>query len=213
MKQITTLMILVATTLTGIVHAQDVVPGYREKLTFGLKAGLNYSNVYDSKGEQFNADPRFGFAGGAFVGIPIGKFLGIQPEVLFSQKGFRATGTVLGSPYELNRVTDYLDIPVFLVLKPVDFVSIMAGPQFSYLMKQTDSFGNSTNSSAQQQEFNNDNIRKNTVCFVGGADITLNHFVVSGRVGWDLFENNGDGTTTTPRYKNVWGQATVGFRF
>lgn len=214
MKQLMT-TILGAIIVTHAVNAQDgdAALDYREKLTFGLKAGLNYSNVYDSQGEQFNADPRTGFAGGATLGIPIGRFLGIQPEVLFSQKGFRATGNVLGSPYNLNRVTDYLDIPIFVVLKPVDFISIMAGPQFSYLMKQTDSFSGSTNSAAQQQEFNNDNIRKNTVCFVGGADINFRHFVFGARVGWDLFQNNGDGSTTTPRYKNVWGQATVGLRF
>jgi len=31
-------------------------------------------------------------------------------------------------------------------------------------------------------------------------------------VGWDLMKNNGDGTKTTPRYKNVWAQVSVGFR-
>jgi hypothetical protein len=33
------------------------------------------------------------------------------------------------------------------------------------------------------------------------------------RGSWDLKNNNGDGTSTTPRYKNVWYQATVGYRF
>jgi len=37
--------------------------------------------------------------------------------------------------------------------------------------------------------------------------------VLSGRVAWDLYDNNGDGTSTTPRYKNVVGQITLGYRF
>eukprot|EP01035_Chromulina_nebulosa_P004934 gene4934-6703_t len=33
----------------------------REKLTFGIKAGINYSNVWDEQGQDFEADPRVGF--------------------------------------------------------------------------------------------------------------------------------------------------------
>jgi hypothetical protein len=44
-------------------------------------------------------------------------------------------------------------------------------------------------------------------------DFNLNQFVVSGRAGWDLQKNNGDGTSTNPRYKNVWYQATIGLKF
>jgi hypothetical protein len=80
-------------------------------------------------------------------------------------------------------------------------------------MKQKDVFANAFTTIEQETEFQNDNVRKNTLCFTGGADINLNHFVIGARVGWDLMNNNGNGTTTTPRYKNVWYQATVGFRF
>lgn len=192
--------------------AQDETDA-RENFAFGLKVGTNYSNVYDSEGEEFDADAKFGFAGGAFASIPIGQLLGIQPELLYSQKGFQASGTILGDPYEINRTTNYIDIPVFFVIKPIQFVSIMAGPQFSYLISQQDAFSNGVTTIEQENEFENDNIRRNTLCFVGGLDINLNHIVVSGRGGWDLFNNNGDGTSTTPRYKNVWVQATVAYRF
>jgi len=47
---------------------------------------------------------------------------------------------------------------------------------------------------------------------VGGVDINLVNIVLGARVGLDMYNNNGDGTSTTPRYKNVWAQATVGFR-
>jgi hypothetical protein len=41
----------------------------------------------------------------------------------------------------------------------------------------------------------------------------LNSAVIGARVGWDLMQNNGDGSSSTIRYKNVWYQATIGFRF
>jgi len=81
------------------------------------------------------------------------------------------------------------------------------------LQIQKDVFGSATTTVDQETQFKNDNIRKNTLCFIGGADLNLDHVVVGARLGWDLFNNNGDGTSTTPRYKNVWYQGTIGFRF
>ena len=184
----------------------------RQKVSFGLKAGINYSNVWDEQGEDFTADPRVGFAGGVFIGIPIGKYLGFQPELLISQKGFQGAGTLLAQPYSFSRTTTYLDVPLQLQLKPIEYVTIVLGPQYSYLISQKDVFTFGSNSVEQEQEFENDNIRKNTLGFVAGLDINISHVVVSGRLGWDFQTNNGDGSNSTPRYKNQWLQLTLGFK-
>ncbi len=186
---------------------------FRDRLLFGLKVGANYSNVYDAQGEVFQTNPKLGLAAGAFLSIPIGKYLGIQPEVLFSQKGFQATGRILGSTYNITRTTSYIDVPLLFAFKFSEFITLMGGPQYSYLVKRRDVFANATTSSAQETEFQNDNVRVNTLSFVGGVDINLKHIVLSARAAWDIQNNNGDGTSTTPRYKNVWYQGTIGYRF
>lgn len=185
----------------------------REKLMLGFKLGLNLSNVYDEQGENFDADAKFGMAVGAFVAIPIGKYLGVQPELLFSQKGFQATGSLLGTNYSFTRTTNFIDVPIFLAIKPTEVLTLLVGPQYSYLIKQTDAFASGNNTTEQVKEFENDNIRKNILSFALGADINLNHLVLGGRACWDVQTNNGDGTSSTPRYKNVWYQATIGYRF
>jgi hypothetical protein len=185
----------------------------RSQITFGIKAGTNYSNVYDSQNQDFNADSKFGFVGGVFVGIPLGQFLGIQPELLYSQKGFKATGSLLGSPYSLTRTTNYLDVPLLIALKPIGLITILAGPQYSYLLSQKNVYDNSIMTVQQEQTFKNENIRKNIFGFLGGIDINISNLVIGARVGWDITNNNGDGTSTTPRYKNVYYQATLGYRF
>lgn len=205
------LIIGAITTMANFSSAQET--DLRERLLFGLKAGVNYSNVYDTQGEEFQADPKLGLAAGAFIAIPIGKYLGIQPEVLYSQKGFKATGRILGGNYEFTRTTSFIDVPLLVSFKPSEFITLLAGPQYSYLIKQSDVFANSSTSFLQEQEFENDNIRKNILCLTGGVDITMKHIVLGARVGWDIQNNNGDGTSATPRYKNVWYQATVGYRF
>ncbi len=201
-------LILMMVVMTLALNSNSAQSGF----VFGVKGGANYSNQYDSKTSDFTATSKFGFAAGAFLGIPLGQYLGIQPEILFSQKGFKATGKVLGSPYDLTRTTDYIDVPLLLTIKPIEYVSIVVGPQYSYLIKQKDVFSNNIFSTEQSKEFTNENLRKNVLGFVGGVDINVKSVVVGLRAGWDIQNNNGDGTTTTPRYKNAWTQATLGFR-
>lgn len=184
----------------------------REKLVFGAKAGANLSNVYDASGENFKADPKMGFVGGAFLGIPIGKYLGIQPELLFSQKGYQSTGTMLGASYADVRTTSFLDVPLQVQFKPSQFVTFLGGVQYSYLLNQKDVLSYGSNYIEQYQAFKNDNIRRNIFGAVLGVDVTINHFIISSKACWDLQNNAGDGSSSMPRYKNVWLQLGVGFR-
>jgi hypothetical protein len=206
------LTIAAVTSLAFHSIAQDNASPEYDRVRIGVKAGVNYSNVYDSQGAAFVANPKFGLAAGGFLSVPVIPFVGLQLEVMYSQKGFQATGDVLGSTYNFTRTTDYIDVPLFITLKPVRILTIMAGPQFSYLTRQTDAFATATTSIAQEQQFENDNLRKNLMSFVAGVDINLGHLILGGRVGWDLQNNSPDGSSTTPRYKNTWYQFTMGVR-
>lgn len=185
----------------------------KQKVVPGFKLGLNRSNVYDEAGQGFVASAKTGFAGGAFLALPIGSFLGIQPEILLSQKGFGSYGTMYGERYWLERTTTFLDIPLQLQVKPFRFLFLYAGVQYSYLLNQRDRITYGINSVEQREEFATDNIRKNIFGAVTGVDVNIRHFVLSGRAAWDLRANRGDGSSYTPRYKNIWLQATIGYRF
>jgi hypothetical protein len=213
MKRAILTIVLITLSVSNSIAQESTITDNREKLFFGLKVGANYSNVYDSESEDFVADSKFGIAAGAFVSVPLGKFIGIQPEILFSQKGFKSSGTFLGTAYEATRTTNYIDVPLLFAVKPIEFITILFGPQYSYLMKQKDEFTSGSFSSSEEEEFTNDNIRKNTFSFIGGADLNYENFIVGLRTGWDLKNNQGDGSSNTPRYKNMWYQATVGYRF
>ena len=206
-------ILMIAFVTIAVTNSNAQSTDKRDALSFGIKAGANYSNVYDSDNEDFVADGKYGFAAGAFVAIPFGTFIGIQPEILYSQKGFKSTGTYFGSTYSMTRTTDFIDVPVLFAVKPIGQLTLLFGPQFSYLLKQTDEFTGGTISSTQQQEFDNDDITKNILGLTGGADINFNNLVLGLRAGWDIKTNEGDGNSSTPRYKNMWYQATVGYRF
>ena len=206
-------MVVLTVTNSKAQSEQTTATDNRDKLSFGVKVGANYSNVYDSEGEDFVADPKFGLAVGGFVTIPLGKLFGVQPEILFSQKGFKSSGTYLGSTYEMTRTTDHIDVPILFAVKPIPQISLLFGPQFSYLLSQKDDFTGGSINTTQQDDFNNDNLRKNTFGLTGGVDFNVDNFVIGLRAAWDVNRNNGDGTSTTPRYRNRLLQATVGYRF
>ena len=204
--------LLLSVGIIGFALCDSLGQKTRDEFSIGIKVGSNYSNVFDSKGEQFVADGKYGLAAGAFLSLPVGKLIGIQPEVIYSEKGFKATGAFLGSNYSATRTTTYIDVPILLAIKPISYLTILAGPQYSFLIKQNNNFTGTLAAIDQQKIFDNDNIRKNVLGLTGGVDINLSSFVVSARAGWDVQNNNGDGTSTTPRYKNAWYQATIGYR-
>lgn len=195
-------------------QAQDDVNSReaKKKVILGFKAGINRANVYDESGGGFVAGAKPGYAAGVFLAVPFGSLLGFQPELILQQKGFEGSGTILGENYLISRTTTHLDIPLQVQLKPFRWLSLVGGPQYSYMLNRTDRFTFGSNSQAQTEEFENDNIRRNIFGAVVGLDINIGHFVLSGRSGWDMTSNHGDGTSSTPRYKNMWLQGTIGYR-
>ena len=215
MKKLISLLTLFVV-ISGYLMAQDNSYGdtdMRSHFHFGVKGGANYSNVYDIKGQDFTADYKFGFVAGLWFGIPIGKVLGIRPEMLYSQKGYQSTGSILGAGYKITHSADYIDIPILLEIKPIEYITIVAGPQYSYLVHSKNAFSNTFLTAEQQQTFDNIKLRKNLLCFLAGLDFNISYLVIGTRVGFDLMRNNGDGTSTNPRYRNMWYQLTLGLRF
>ncbi|MBT8461664.1 MAG: PorT family protein [Gemmatimonadetes bacterium] len=99
--------------------------------TIGVKGGINVANISTSATDLPDViDSKTGFVGGGFVTFGFG-LLAIQPELLYSQKGFKAEE--LGQTAQLG--TNYIEIPVLLkaqfklaMLRP----AIYAGPVVSF---------------------------------------------------------------------------------
>ena len=123
---------LLATAAISSAQAQSV--------RLGLRAGANYSNLAGNIKNQDTYNNKFGFLGGVMLNVPLIQdgFLSLQPEVLYSQKGFENKPTeytsVLGKQKREGQVNyNYLDVPVLLKVKASGLV-FEAGPQYSYLL-------------------------------------------------------------------------------
>ena len=195
--------------LAALANAQD---DNRGRVQLGFKAGINNSNIYDTHGQDIAANALWGPVIGGWLSLPVGDYLGLQPEVLYSEKGFSGTGTAPEGQYSFTDRLDFLDIPVLVQFKPVPCLYLLGGPEYSYLLSRTYTFMNGVTSTTTQQAFDNDNLRHNVFGLIFGFDINLNHITLGARVAWDLQDNNGNGTSSLPRYRNIWGQVTLGFR-
>jgi hypothetical protein len=94
---------------------------------FAFKVGYNNSNVIFSP-EPFNfVTSKNGFHGGIVLkDIKVSEKMGIQPEVLYSYQGFNMGG--VGSVG-----LHYIAVPVLAKMQMAQNVSVLLGPQVSYL--------------------------------------------------------------------------------
>ena len=98
---------------------------------FGIKAGVNFSNITTNDDDIEDLKAKIGFQAGAMLKLNLTEKFAIQPEALFVRKG--SNYKYLGADVSSN--LDYLDIPVLVVLQPFDIpLQIQFGPQFSYLL-------------------------------------------------------------------------------
>ncbi|NVO86544.1 porin family protein [Hymenobacter terrestris] len=107
----------------------------------GLKGGANLSNLSGDLVNKDGYDYKVGFHGGLMlnVGLIDDGFLSLQPEVLFSQKGYEYdSNQAFGTFRREGDVTyNYIDVPVLLKVKAGNLF-FEAGPQYSYLLKVKD---------------------------------------------------------------------------
>ena len=151
---------------------------HAQSIKFGLKAGANLSNLSGDLANQSQYNNRLGFQGGAMlnIGLVDKDFFSIQPEVLYSQKGFKYADqsvTVLGNTFRNtgNVRYDYLDVPVLLKIK-TQGIFFEAGPQYSYLMNiSTDrqqTLNGNVQGTAGSGTSNLDNVNRNELGYAAG---------------------------------------------
>lgn len=76
----------------------------------GFKGSMNIATLYDSDVET---DSRIGLSAGIFTSLDIPNSpVSIQPELLYSQKGAKETGTFNGDEYTVTTKLDYIELPV-----------------------------------------------------------------------------------------------------
>lgn len=197
------LIIAIGVFVAGAANAQEV--------SFGVKAGANLSNIIKTNDASFKTDFKPGFNAGLTMEIGLGKTISFAPELMFSQKGYKANrfgGT-------LTQTTNWIEIPVLAKIKAGPQFNVFLGPQVSFLTKTNNKFEGAFGSAEQTTIVNDSEKFKKSIAggVIGaGYDITPK-IGISARYALDFQKNNKNGTNETPAFKNQVIQAGLGFKF
>ena len=104
---------------------------------FGLKAGADVSKL---TGRSFDNKSHFGFNGGVYGEYKLSSQWGIQPELMYNLVQSNTSedfNSIFGGVSFQKISLSYITVPVFLTFKPVPELSILVGPQYSFLASQT----------------------------------------------------------------------------
>ncbi|WP_298349603.1 porin family protein [uncultured Dokdonia sp.] len=120
-------------------------------ISYGIKGGLNYSNlVYefeDSNNDFLDFNAKVGFYAGGFINISLSDKFALQPELLYSSQGAKLDidysqvlifdqndPTFLENEEDVNVKQSKLLLPVLLQYKIGSDFSLFLGPQITYTL-------------------------------------------------------------------------------
>jgi hypothetical protein len=208
---ITAILLIGATTF-----AQEQQTTTEPALTpkFGIRGGINFSNLYVSDVSSENL--KVGFNAGVYAKIPVVQGFSIEPEILYTVKGAQENynNNVQGSgAYQFN--LNYIEVPILGVINIARNFNIHVGPYFSILtsanVQDVDKNGNITGAT----ELNKDDFKSFDWGLVGGAGFDIDNVTLGARYNYGLEQigNSGLAGSLTQNSKNSVISVYVGFTF
>ncbi|SMO39836.1 porin family protein [Solitalea koreensis] len=192
-----------------------------QQSSVGIKAGLNLSKVStftsNNGSTETNAttDYKPGFHAGIYADLGISSILSFQPELQYSQKGYRSTYSVLGNVREISARYSYLDIPLLAKIKPQGTqggFNLFAGPTVSFLLTQKyTETGKDFTVTSEDREINKDNFRKSDVGVVLGAGYDFGVFNLNAAYNFGLQKL--DKYNNDVKARNQTMQVSIGAKF
>ncbi|MBW6513270.1 MAG: PorT family protein [Candidatus Syntrophosphaera sp.] len=182
------LTLLVLTMTFGLIHAESKFG----PSVFGIKAGMNISRVTGDD-SPVSADSHLGYHAGILMRLYISESLILQPELLYTQKGYnyKYTDTQAEVDHRIRDSFDYVEVPVLVKLNVnAGDVGLQpyAGLAVSYLVnaKSKETISNDNVSIT----YNNDvkeEVNALGFGFLVGADVVImQKYLVGGRYNFGL---------------------------
>lgn len=160
----------------GVLQAQENVTP-----EFGIKGGLNMSNLYTDDADDENV--LFGFNAGVYATLPVSDFVAIQPELLFTTRGSELeynNALIEGNAkFKLN----YIELPLLVRVNLTKNFNIHAGGYASYLVSSKVTGDGSFNF---EEEFDTDNFNKFDAGLAAGVGVDFNPISIGLRYNYGL---------------------------
>lgn len=117
----------------GLIACVFLMIGTQAQTTIGIRGGVNLSTLVKNEKED-KASYKFGETMGVYATIKLVDKLFLQPELLYSSEGYKATRTYDDLVVNYRMRSSYLNLPVLAKYKLNNGIVFELGPQVSYLM-------------------------------------------------------------------------------
>ena len=151
---------------------------------FGVKGGVNFSNLYTENVEDNNV--LTSFTVGVFATLPITDFIAIQPELLYSGKGAELVYNNAFAEGSAKFKLNYIEVPVLLKINITDNLNIHAGPYFAYLIDAQVKNESDNGIFDFEESYDNDDFNKFDMGLSGGIGFDFNSFGIGARYNYGL---------------------------
>jgi hypothetical protein len=168
---------------------------------FGVKGGVNFSNLYTDNADDENV--LTGFNIGLYAKVPVTNSISIQPEIYYTGKGAEvvydnafASGT---AKFKLN----YIEVPVMLVANVTKNFNVQVGPYAGYLIS-----GKTTNESSGgtynfEDNIDTDDFNKIDAGVAAGLGLDLETVSFGVRYNYGLTKVGKENSTTNQTYPDA----------
>lgn len=172
---------------------------------FGVKGGVNFSNMYTDDVNDNNVLTSFN--AGIYALIPITEFAAFQPEVLYSRKGSELTYDNAFAEGTYKFKLNYIEVPLLVKGNLTKNISVHAGPYFAYLIDAQVKNETSNGNFNFEDEYDNDDFNKFDAGLSAGIGLDFESIGIGARYNYGLTtvgkERTVAGTTyTVPDGKN-----------
>lgn len=194
-----------------------IISGFAFSQQFGLKAGLNVSDINNgASGTDMKA--KTGLYVGVTATIPVSDEFSVQPELIYNQLGAKTNlydfGGIIGNVSTTTKL-DYISLPVMLQYNFPSNFYLELGPEFSYMVSAKQ--GLSTSIISPSTDINMDYLNRLNVGAGFGAGYNLNKNIgISARYTLGLTGLGKNGNVTDyflDSAKNNNLQVGVNFKF
>ncbi|MDI6033458.1 porin family protein [Flavobacterium sp. LB2P84] len=138
---------------------------------FGVKGGVNFSNLYTEDVDDNNV--LTGFNVGFFAKLPISNNIALQPEISYTGKGAELVYNNALVSGTAQFKLDYIEVPLLLVVNVTKNFNIHAGPYAAYMVSAKTTNKSDSGSYNFEDNIDTDDFNKFDAGLAGGVGIDL----------------------------------------
>jgi hypothetical protein len=181
---------------------------------FGIKGGVNFSNLYTEDVDDNNV--LTGFNVGFFAKLPISNNISLQPEISYTGKGAELVYNNALVSGTAQFKLDYIEVPLLLVVNVTKNFNIHAGPYAAYMVSAKTTNKSDSGSYNFEDNIDTDDFNKFDAGLAGGVGLDFEPVSFGVRYNYGLTKIGKEDSSTSfssPDAKNSVLSVYAAFAF